>query len=120
MPWSQITFCKVNKRPIFTRIIASREKANFDYRLIAQEQSITRRKGTSPIRVLIEATLPEADLRQKSRWVRALEYISSEGIPPREFRKFVHANGGLAGCARHNWLTLVAGAGIAAWMVAPN
>jgi hypothetical protein len=69
-------------------------------RLLANELSIIQRKGTSPIRILIEATLPGADVRQKSRWVRALEYISSEGIPPREFRKFVHANGGLAGCAR--------------------
>jgi hypothetical protein len=69
-------------------------------RLMAQELSIARRKGTSPIRVLIEATVPGADLRQKSRWVRALEYISSEDIPAREFRKFIRANGGLAGCAR--------------------
>jgi hypothetical protein len=175
MRWSQRTFCKVKERPIFARIIASREKANFDYRLkligeilmreamasnirptqrasikiadtiqsakeaaarlnkrvgrfeiysflksiyrvymrwkdrrvarrsarlLAGELSITRRKGTSPIRVLIEATVPGADLRQKSRWVRALEYISSEDIPAREFRKFIRANGGLAGCAR--------------------
>ena len=69
-------------------------------RLLARELSITRRKGASPIRILIETSLPGADLRQKSRWVRALEYISAEGSPPREFRKFVHANGGLAGCAR--------------------
>lgn len=69
-------------------------------RLMAQELSITRRKGMSPIRVLIEATFPGADIRQKSRWVRALEYLVSEDVPPREFKKFIRANGGLAGCAR--------------------
>jgi hypothetical protein len=36
-------------------------------RLLAQELSIPRRKDTSPLRVLIEATFPAADLRQKSR-----------------------------------------------------
>jgi hypothetical protein len=69
-------------------------------RLMAEELSITRRKGTGPMRILIEATFPGADLRQKSRWVRALEYVSSEDIPTQKFRKFVRANGGLAGCAR--------------------
>jgi hypothetical protein len=175
MRWSQRTFCKVKKCPAFARIIASREKANFDYRLksigeilmreamasniratrrasieladtiqsakeagarlnkragrfeiysflksiyrvymrwkdrrvakrsahlMAQEMSITRRKGTSPMRVLIEATFPGADLRQKSRWVRALEYLASEDVPVQEFKRFIRANGGLAGCAR--------------------
>ena len=69
-------------------------------RLMAQDQSIPRRKGTSPLRVLIEATFPGADLRQKSRWVRALEYLASEDVPVREFDGFVRAHGGLAGCAR--------------------
>ena len=69
-------------------------------RLMAQELSITRREDTSPMRVLIEATFPGADLRQKSRWVRALEYLASEDVPTREFRKFVRVHGGLAGCAR--------------------
>jgi hypothetical protein len=66
----------------------------------AQELSIARRKGTSPIRILIEATFPGADIRQKSRWVRALEYLASEDVPIREFKRFIRANGGLAGCAR--------------------
>jgi hypothetical protein len=69
-------------------------------RLLANELSIAQRKGTSPIRILIEATLPDANVRQKSRWVRALEHVSSEGIPAREFRKFIRTRGGVAGCAR--------------------
>jgi hypothetical protein len=69
-------------------------------RLMAQELSITRRKGTSPMRVLIEATFPGADLRQKSRWVRALEYLVSQDVPLQEFRRFIRSNGGLVGCAQ--------------------
>lgn len=78
----------------------NRKMANRSAGLLARQLSITRRKGTSPIRVLIEATLPEADLRQKSRWVRALEYVASENIPAHEFRRFVRAHHGLAGRAR--------------------
>jgi hypothetical protein len=69
-------------------------------RLLASELPIVRRKGMSPIRVLIEAALPNANLKEKSRWVRALEYLSSEHVPAKEFRSFLRANGGLAGCAR--------------------
>lgn len=69
-------------------------------RLMAQQLSITLRKGTSPVRVLIEATLPKAELKQKSRWVRALEYLTSKDVPTQEFKRFIRANGGLAGCAR--------------------
>jgi hypothetical protein len=68
--------------------------------LLADKLSIARRKGMSPIRVLIEATLPDADLKQKSRWVRALEYVAKEATPVKHFRKFIGAHGGLAGCAR--------------------
>jgi hypothetical protein len=64
------------------------------------KKNIARRKGMSPIRVLIEATLPEADLKQKSRWVRALEYVYSENESPSQFRKFIRTRGGVAGCAR--------------------
>lgn len=69
-------------------------------RRLADELAIVRRKGMSPIRVLIEATLPEADFKQKSRWVRALQYACSEEVPAERFRKFVRRHGGLAGCAR--------------------
>jgi hypothetical protein len=69
-------------------------------RTLADEMNIVRRNGMSPIRVLIEAILPEADLKQKSRWVRALEYVYSEHVPPSRFRRFVRTHGGIAGCAR--------------------
>lgn len=78
----------------------NRKIAKRSARTLAEDTNIARRKGMSPIRVLIEATLPNADFKQKSRWVRALEYIYSENVPPSRFRKFVRSNGGLAGCAR--------------------
>src|SRR5437660_8381250 len=56
------------------------KKARRSARVLARELGIVRRKGMSPIRVLIEAILPEADLKQKSRWVRALEYVYSENV----------------------------------------
>jgi hypothetical protein len=42
----------------------------------------------SPIQVLIEATLLKADHKQKSRRVRALEYICSQNIPPADSGRF--------------------------------
>jgi hypothetical protein len=68
-------------------------------RELARQKGIRWRKGMSPIRVLIEASLPNADFRQKSRWVRALEYIYSEDVREIELRKFLKHNGGFAGCA---------------------
>jgi len=69
-------------------------------RALANELDIARRKGMSPIRIIIEATLPRAHFKQKSRWVRALEYAYAENVSPSKFRKFVRACNGLAGCAR--------------------
>jgi hypothetical protein len=77
-----------------------RKEAKQSARILAGQLAIARRKGMSPVRVLIEATLPEADFKQKSRWVRALEYVSSENIPPKHFQTFVRHRGGLSGCAR--------------------
>jgi hypothetical protein len=67
---------------------------------LADELNMVRRKGMSPIRVLIDAVKPDADLKQKSRWVRALEYLYSQDVPVKQFRKFAGRHEGLAGCAR--------------------
>jgi hypothetical protein len=69
-------------------------------RKLADQLVIARRKGMSPIRVLIEAVLPYANFKQKSRWVRALEYVHSEDVSLSQFRKFIRTHGGVAGCAR--------------------
>lgn len=76
-----------------------RKIAKRSARMLADAMNIVRRKGMSPIRVLIEATLPNADFKQKSRWTRALEYLVAEEVRSERFRKYVRAHGGLAGCA---------------------
>lgn len=77
-----------------------RKVAKRSVRVFARERGVVQRKGMSPIRVLIEATLPNADSKQKSRWVRALEYLHSDDVPPSKFREFLGSRGGVAGCAR--------------------
>ena len=57
------------------------KRARHSSRLLAKAANVPLRKGTSPIRILIDATLPDAHLKQKSRWVRALEYANSERVP---------------------------------------
>jgi hypothetical protein len=77
-----------------------RKVAKRSARTVADEMNVVRRKGMSPIRILIEATLPSADIKQKSRWVRALEYVSSKNVSPSRFRGFVRTHGGISGCTR--------------------
>jgi hypothetical protein len=77
-----------------------RKSANRSAHTLAEKLDIVRRRGMSPIRILIEAAWPDADLKKKSRWVRALEYIYSENVSPSEFGKFVRTRGGVAACAR--------------------
>jgi hypothetical protein len=71
-------------------------------RLMAHRLDLPRRKGVSPIRILIEATFPSADYKQKSRWVRALQYASSEGASADELGSFFRSRRGVAGlsCTR--------------------
>lgn len=77
----------------------ARKIAKRSSRSLADQLDIARRKGMSPIRILIEATLPRAHFKHKSRWVRALQYVHSQDIPPSNFSKFIRSRGGLAGCA---------------------
>jgi hypothetical protein len=67
---------------------------------IAHQLDIPWRKGISPLRTLIEATLPSADAKQKSRWVRALQFAWSKDTPASDLNGFFRARGGIAGCAR--------------------
>ena len=77
-----------------------RKIAKRSARALAGQLDIAQRKDMTSIRILIEAVLPEANHKQKSRWVRALEYVYSENVSPAEFRKFVRTRGSIAGCAR--------------------
>lgn len=87
---------------VIYRIYVSWKRSRVAHRCaqaLARKLSIKVRKGMSPIRILIEAGLPHLDLKQKSRSARALEYVYSADVSPSRFRRFVHANGGIAGCA---------------------
>lgn len=77
-----------------------RKIAKRSARALAAQLGIVRRKGITTVRILIEAVLPDADHKQKSRWVRALEYIYSQHVPATKFRQFARRHDGLAGCAR--------------------
>ncbi|MBB4397187.1 hypothetical protein [Bradyrhizobium sp. ERR14] len=52
-----------------------------------------------PLRVIIEATCLQPDLRMRSRWTRALAHVLAEDIDPQELSRFIRANNGIAGCA---------------------
>jgi hypothetical protein len=77
-----------------------REIARRMARVLARQMNIPWRKDVSPIRVLIEATLPDADPKKKSRWVRALQYASMRGVSANDLREFFGNHRGIAGCAR--------------------
>jgi hypothetical protein len=57
------------------------------------------RAGCHPLRVIIDATCIQPDLRLGSRWTRALPYAASEGIEPEDLVRFIRAHNGIAGCA---------------------
>jgi hypothetical protein len=77
-----------------------RKTAKRSARALAGQLGIAQRKDMTSIRILIEAVLPEANHKQKSRWVRALEYIYSQDVPATRLRQFARLHDGLAGCAR--------------------
>jgi hypothetical protein len=68
-------------------------------RQIASTFRVPSRDGVSAIRIIIEATLPEAGAKQHSRWVRALQFASVNDIPSERLLDFFRSNGGVAGCA---------------------
>jgi hypothetical protein len=61
---------------------------------------IPRRKGTSPVRTLIDATFPALDSKQKSRWSRALEFAALTKTTPENLPELFKNHSGIAGCAR--------------------
>jgi hypothetical protein len=69
-------------------------------RHLAVHFEIPRRKGTSPVRTLIDATFPALDPKQKSRWSRALEFAALTRTTPNDLPKLFKNHSGIAGCAR--------------------
>ncbi|WP_338821867.1 hypothetical protein WDM22_33025 [Bradyrhizobium septentrionale] len=57
------------------------------------------RQGWHPLRIIIEATCIQPDIRMRSRWTRALEFAAASKIDPDELPRFFQANGGIAGTA---------------------
>jgi hypothetical protein len=68
--------------------------------IIAPSELMTAvRADASPIRVILEASCNQPDLRIRSRWIRALEFAAAKNIASDDLPKFLRANGGIAGCA---------------------
>jgi hypothetical protein len=59
-----------------------------------------RRKGTSPVRTLIDVTFPALDTKQKSRWSRALEFAALTKVTSKNLPNLFKRHSGIAGCAR--------------------
>ena len=57
------------------------------------------RSNSHSLRVLIDATCIQPDLRIRSRWTRCLEYAVREKIDPQDLTRFIRAHNGIAGCA---------------------
>jgi hypothetical protein len=57
------------------------------------------RVDAHPVRVIIDASCIQSDLRMRSRWTRALQYALSEDIDPQELSRFLQAHNGISGCA---------------------
>jgi hypothetical protein len=55
--------------------------------------------GADPIAVILEFTAVGTDMKQRSRWTRALQAAETENVPPHRLRRFFEANGGISGCA---------------------
>jgi hypothetical protein len=69
-------------------------------RRLAKSFKTPRRKGTSPVRTLIDVTFPTLDAKQKSRWSRALEFAASTKAKPDQLLNLLKNHSGIAGCAR--------------------
>ena len=69
-------------------------------RHLAKNLMIPRRKGTSPVRTLIDATFPALDSKRKSRWSRALEFAALTKATADDLPKLFKNYSGIAGCAR--------------------
>jgi hypothetical protein len=69
-------------------------------RQLAKCLLIPRRKGTSAIRTLIDATFPALDPKQRSRWSRALEFAALTKTAPDNLAILFKNSSGIAGCAR--------------------
>ena len=68
--------------------------------IIAPSELMTPvRADSHPIRIIIDATCTQPDLRMRSRWTRAIEFAVQRNVASSDLPKFIKANGGISGCA---------------------
>jgi hypothetical protein len=59
------------------------------------------RRGSDPIRVIIDVIAPSAvDRKARCRWVAGLRFAWNREVAPKDFDSFCKKKGGIAGCAR--------------------
>ena len=68
-------------------------------RRIAKLCHLNVRAGTTPIRIVIDATAPTQDRQTKSRWAQALEYAISQKARTTGLKTFFKKHGGSGECA---------------------
>jgi hypothetical protein len=68
-------------------------------RRVANLCQVKVRGGTTPVRIVIDATCSTQDRQAKSRWAQALEYAVAKNAPAFGFEQFLHKRGGVIGCA---------------------
>ena len=64
-------------------------------RHLAKHFRTPRRKGTSTVRTLIDATFPNLEPKQKSRWSRALEFAALTKVTPNNLPKLFKNHSGM-------------------------
>ena len=77
-------------------------------RHLAKSFKTPRRKGTSPVRTLIDATFPTLEPKQKSKWSRALEFAAFTKTMPDQPPNLLKNHSGISGCARLSCATRLA------------
>lgn len=67
--------------------------------LVADLSGLGAKKGSHPVRHIIECSSREPERRIKSRWTNALRFAELKKIEPSDLLDFIDKNGGAAGCA---------------------
>jgi hypothetical protein len=67
---------------------------------LAEIYDIAARENAGLIRVIIDASASNVDLKMASRWTRALKFVWRERQHWTDWRAFVDGHDGIAGCAQ--------------------
>lgn len=83
----------------FFRRLRRRGVARDTARRLTTILGLDSRDDAHPLRVLLDAS-STADSKTKSRWTQGLRYVWRRRNTWTDFTAFVHAHGGIAGCAK--------------------